>query len=163
MKNKALELHKNGFKIIPTNSPNSENGKKPLCSWKKYQTGQTAKEVEKIFSLQNVGGIALLTGDGIEVIDVDLKYALSATKFEITFFDAIIEAIGLETYQKLIISKTINNGYHLIYKTTVAAGNLKLASRYTTDAEKKSKHDNIRVLLETRGEGGEVCGAYMQR
>ena len=155
MKNTALELHKNGFKIIPTNSPNSENGKKPLCSWKKYQTGQTAKEVEKIFSIQNVGGIALLTGDGIEVIDVDLKYALSS-KFEITFFDAILEAIGLETYNKLIISKTINNGYHLIYKTSTAAGNLKLASRYTTDAERKNKHDNIRVLLETRGEGGYI-------
>jgi len=151
----AIRLHKAGFKVIPTNNPSLPNGKKPLCSWKKYQEEQTEQDVRDIFSLPNVGGMALLTGKGIEVIDIDLKYALSKD-FELKFFDALVEAIGFETFDKLIQTKTISGGYHLIYKTNVSEGNLKLASRYTIDSEKKNENDKVRVLLETRGEGGYI-------
>ena len=150
-----IKLHKAGFKIIPTSDPSKPDGKKPLCSWKKFQDNQTEQDVIDIFSMKNVGGIALLTGKGIEVIDVDLKYALS-TEFELKFFDALIEAIGHEVFDKLIQTKTVSGGYHLIYKTNVSAGNLKLASRYTIDSEKKNANDKVRVLLETRGEGGYI-------
>ena len=73
MKETALQLHKAGFRIIPTNNPKLPDGKKPLCKWKKYQFEQSEKEVITLFSNPNIGGIALITGSGIEVIDVDLK------------------------------------------------------------------------------------------
>jgi hypothetical protein len=70
--------------------------------------------------------------------------------------DELLDNLGLETYQKLILSKTISGGYHIIYKTNIAEGNQKLASRLTLDSEKKNDHDKTRVLLETRGVGGYI-------
>lgn len=151
----ALRLHKAGFRVIPTSDPNTPDGKKPLCSWKKYQENQTEQDIKDLFSMPNVGGMALLTGNGIEVIDVDLKYALS-TEFEISFFDALIDGIGFDCYDRLVLSKTISGGYHLIYRTDISEGNQKLASRFTKDDEKKNQHDKVRVLLETRGKGGYI-------
>jgi len=155
MINEALRLHKEGFRVIPTSDPSKPDGKKPLCSWKKYQDQQTEEDIKEIFSISNIGGMALLTGDGIEVIDVDLKYSLDSS-FEEQFFDSLIDAIGVDCFESLILSKTVSGGYHLIYKTTNGEGNQKLASRYTLDSEKKNEHDTVRVLLETRGEGGYI-------
>ena len=156
MKKEALRLHKAGFKVIPTNDPTKPDGKKPLCRWKQYQDNQTEQDVKKLFDMSGIGGMALLTGKGIEVIDVDLKYALDADTFFTKFMDELLDNLGLETYQKLILSKTISGGYHIIYKTNVAEGNQKLASRATLDNEKKNDNDKTRVLLETRGVGGYI-------
>lgn len=156
MKQEALKLHKAGFKVIPTTSPSKPNGKRPMCkSWKQYQDKQTQQDVEQLFSQTNIGGMALLTADGIEVIDIDLKYSLDDHLFT-KLMDKIIDAVGLETYEKLILSKTISGGYHLIYRTNIPQGNQKLAQRYTIESEKKNENDKIRVLLETRGVGGYI-------
>lgn len=151
----AIKYNKAGLKVIPTNNPSLTDGKKPLCAWKKYQKKQTLQDIEQIFSKKNIGGMALLTSDGIEVIDVDLKYSLDDNLFT-DLLDKIIDAIGIETYEKLILSKTISGGYHIIYRTNIVQGNQKLAQRYTLDGEKKNENDNIRVLLETRGFGGYI-------
>jgi hypothetical protein len=71
-------------------------------------------------------------------------------------FDAFFDAIGAELFDKLLITATKSKGYHIIYRTTVSEGNQKLASRYTIDSEKKNEHDKLRVLIETRGEGGYI-------
>jgi hypothetical protein len=156
----AMRLHKAGFKVIPIKDPSKPDGKKPLCKWKKYQEKQTEEDVRTLFSISGIGGIALLTTDGIEVIDIDLKYVIEDKNEEYDFFtrlsDAVIDNIGLETFQKLILSKTVNNGYHLFYRTNIAEGNHNLAKRYTEEDEKKSEKDNIRVLIETRGIGGYI-------
>lgn len=151
----AIKLNKLGFKVIPTTHPKDKDGKRPLCSWKKYQERQTTEDVKEIFNKSNVGGMALITGNGIEVIDIDLKYSIQDNFLQL-FFDALIDAIGMDCFESLILSKTVSNGYHLIYKTNVSEGNQKLASRYTEDHEKKNEHDKVRVLLETRGEGGYI-------
>lgn len=155
MKETALQLHKAGFRIIPTNNPSLPDGKKPLCKWKKYQFEQSEKEVITLFSNPNIGGIALITGSGIEVIDVDLKYSLDPNFFE-KFTDELMDNLGHECYNNLIFTKTISGGYHIIYKTSISEGNQKLASRLTLDTEKKNQHDKTRVLLETRAEGGYI-------
>jgi hypothetical protein len=156
MKKEALRLHNAGFKVIPTNDPTKPDGKKPLCRWKQYQEQQSKEDVIKLFDMSGIGGMALLTGNGIEVIDVDLKYAIDPDAFFTKLMDEILDSIGLQTYQKLILSKTISGGYHIIYKTNIAEGNQKLASRLTLDNEKKNEHDKTRVLLETRGVGGYI-------
>ncbi|MCL5460178.1 hypothetical protein M3M33_16185, partial [Loigolactobacillus coryniformis] len=82
---------------------------------------------------------------------------------------------------KLVVQKTKGGGFHFIYRCSVIAGNLKLANRKTTAEEKRktfdatyqselalsktddearkkaqkaSDNDKVRVLFETRGEGG---------
>ena len=146
----ALKLHNLGLKIIPTDLE-----KRPLCKWKTFQSVQTIDDVNNIFK-NKCDGIALLTGKGIEVIDIDCKYFLEDVHDVNKIFDEIFDAIGEETYSKLLITHTKSKGFHVIYKTTVSEGNQKLASRYTIDSEKKNEHDKVRVLLETRGENGYI-------
>jgi hypothetical protein len=149
MINEAIKLHQLGFKVIPT-----DNDKRPKCQWKAYQDSQSLEDVKSIFNGHN-GSMALLTGKGIEVIDIDTKYFLE--HHDITkLWDAFFDVLGEETYSKLLITQTQSGGYHCIYRTAVSEGNQKLASRYTIDSEKKGEHDKVRVLLETRGENGYI-------
>lgn len=150
MINEALKLSSLGLKVIPTDSQ-----KRPLCKWKAYQDSQTTEDVKKLFS-QNVEGMALLTGQGIEVIDVDCKYFLKDTHKVEHIFDAIYDVVGEETFSRLIVTHTKSGGYHIVYRTSISEGNQKLASRYTIDSERKNEHDKVRVLLETRGENGYI-------
>jgi len=150
MRNEALKLHNLGLKIIPTDSE-----KRPLCKWKAYQDSQSLEDVQKLFS-KPCEGMAMLTGQGIEVIDVDCKYFLEGTHDVTKIFDAIFDAVGQETYSRLILTHTKSKGFHIVYRTNISEGNQKLASRYTIDSEKKNDHDKIRVLLETRGENGYI-------
>jgi len=145
----ALKLHDLGLKTIPTDTE-----KRPKCQWKNYQDGQTVEDIEKIFKNQTEG-IALLTGKGIEVIDIDVKYFLEHHDIS-KVFDAFFDAIGADLFARLLITETKSKGYHIIYRTNVSEGNQKLASRYTIDSEKKGEHDKLRVLIETRGENGYI-------
>lgn len=149
MINEAIKLHQLGLKVIPT-----DHDKKPKCQWKQYQQSQTLQDVESIFKNHNES-IALLTGNGIEVIDIDTKYFLEHHDIS-KIWDSFYDVLGAEIYQKLLITQTKSGGYHVIYKTNISEGNQKLASRYTIDSEKKGEHDKVRVLLETRGENGYI-------
>lgn len=149
MINEALKLHELGFIVIPTGT-----NKRPTCKWKQFQNKQLRSDILSLFS-ESTESMALVTGNGIEVIDIDSKYFLEHHKIE-DVFDLIFESVGEETYNKLVITQTMSGGYHVIYKTEISEGNQKLASRYTVEGEKKNEHDKIRVLLETRGEGGYI-------
>ena len=98
-------------------------------------------------------------------------------------FKRIIHDCDPELLKKLLVQKTKSGGYHLVYRCQKISGNLKLANRPTTDeerhqtyleaynaelsnskpeddarkkAEKSASNDKVRVLLETRGEGGYI-------
>lgn len=147
----ALQLHELSYRVIPI-----ATNKRPACgSWKQYQEKQTREDIESLFK-RDCMGIALLTGDNVEVLDIDSKYALDKVKFENDVFDMLYDALGEERFNDIVVSRTTNGGYHVFYTTAVAEGNLKLASRATLLSEKKNPNDNTRVLLETRGEGGYV-------
>ena len=149
MKEAALRLNEIGYRVIPT-----DNDKKPKCLWKAYQDNQTKEDVERLFTGHNES-MALITGKGLEVIDIDVKYFLPT--HDITkIFDSFYDAVGAETFTKLLITRTKSGGFHVIYKTNVSEGNQKLATRYAIDAEKKNEHDKVRVLIETRGENGYI-------
>lgn len=146
----AIELNKQGFKVIPVN-----DNKQPLCKWKQYQAIQAIDEVKSL-NWSQAYGMALLTGGDIEVIDIDSKYALDKPSFETAVFDAVFDAIGEKDYNNLVISQTQSGGYHIIYRCEKIEGNQKLASRYTTKTERQHENDKVRVLLETRGENGYI-------
>jgi len=157
---------KQGYSVIPVNKSKMPS----IPQWGKYQVSpMTETEVEKHF--ENCFGIALLAGgDGrLTIFDFDLKYSLNPS-----LWDEVKTALGKEILEKAWVQKTMNGGYHMIFKcpTSKIKGNVKLASRYATAEEKHiaylDAYRNVEtrqkaldiakgvqfVLFETRGYGG---------
>jgi len=170
---KAKEYLKAQLSVIPT----KEDKLPALPSWKPYQTSRIKEEqVDSLFNGANVKGLAIICGaisGGLEVIDVDTKYDLTGSLWD--ELRGLLEDNLLELYSRLVIAQTKSGGYHIYYRCSSIAGNLKLANRLTTEAEKQkayifeierggtaekakkaSENDKQRVLIETRGEGGYV-------
>src|SRR6478736_1994022 len=159
-----------GLQFVPVNAM-----KQPVV--KGWQTS-TEKH-----NLSNVIGVGLVCGapsGNVECLDIDMKYALDKKLFD--KYKKIVHAADDKLLNKLVVQKTRSNGYHLIYRCSHIAGNLKLANRPTTDeekaetyeqtydaeikkstpddkakkiAEKVAANDKVRVLFETRGIGGQ--------
>lgn len=134
----------------------------------------------------NAEGVGLVCGElsgGVEAIDIDQKYSLD--KKLTNDYSALIKTAAPGLIDKLVIQKTPSGGYHFIYRCKKVDGNTKLANRPTTETERIDtygrtyKHqievakkvtdeavkvataaqetDKVRVLLETRGEGGQIA------
>jgi hypothetical protein len=147
----ALRLNNLGFKVFPI----SKDTKQPTCkSWRQYEQPHSQQQISELF--KNKNGIALACCDNVEVIDVDLKYSFDDNLMQ-KLLDSIIEVVGVESFLKLVIASTKNNGYHIIYKTNVIEPQSKLASRLALESEKKHPKDKIRCFLETRSLGGYIA------
>ena len=150
----ALEYHAAGLKVLPVN-----NDKRPACpSWKEYQTNQTEEQVRQLFS-RPCWGIAVLTGQGIEALDFDQKYWLHEKPLfqEYMRHNDVLNKNACPVTD-LYIQSTINDGMHVVYRCAEIGGNAKLASRPPT-AEEAEADDRVKVLIETRGEGGYIVVA----
>ncbi|NQU34426.1 MAG: DUF3987 domain-containing protein [Bacteroidetes bacterium] len=149
----AKKYSESGLSVIPTNID-----KASLIVWKPFQAERmTNGELTKNFKSPNIHGIAIICGPisgNLEVIDVDCKYDLTNNLW--SDFQHLIEDNLSEIYEKLVIAKTVNSGYHIYYKCDEIEGNKKLACRPTLDSERTNKHDSTKVLIETRGIGGYV-------
>ena len=160
-----------GLQFIPVND-------KKIPTVKNWQTAVTK------YDLSNCWGVGLVCGKpsgNVEVIDVDQKYSLDGRLFD--NYKRLIHSANETLLNRLVVQKTKNNGFHLIYRCSKVEGNLKLANRPTTDEEKQftydktygeevlrgigdaeaikiakkaSENDKVRVLLETRGLGGQI-------
>ena len=142
---------KNIMSLGDFNVINLNNNKQAIRSWKQYQT-------EPVTSLGESEAYGLVCGySDIEVIDVDLKILCkdvkSPTHEELVNIDAkwkqILTQLKQSIYKfddKVMIVKTKNLGYHIIYQAKNIEGNLKLA-----------KDKNNKALIETRGKGGYVA------
>lgn len=105
------------------------------------------------FYFRDADEIALLTGDGIEVIDIDCKYDLTGKLYK-QLATAIRYTLP-DVFDKLVIQRTKGGGYHLIYKCAQIGGNQKLANRNATGDE-MGTGERKKVLVETRGNGGYI-------
>lgn len=137
-----------GLQIIPVDAK-----KVPLAKdWQKVQTRYDLARFPKL------GGIGLATGSisgNVEVIDIDQKYSLDGKLFE--GYKNLIAKNNKSLLSKLVVNRTRSGGYHFIYRCPVIEGNVKLARRFTTPTEQAANaHDKVRVLIETRGEGGQI-------
>jgi replicative DNA helicase len=149
---KAKEYLGYSLSVIPTTKD-----KTPLGSWKPYQTTRLKEaEVEKVFT--KAQGIAIICGavsGGLEVIDVDTKYDLTGSLWD-ELKDLIQDSLP-ELYKRLVIAKSKSGGYHIYYRCKELGGSVKLANRETTPVERgDNPKDKVRVLIETRGEGGYI-------
>jgi hypothetical protein len=163
-----------GLRFIPC-----KDTKQPIP--KNWQTQTTPHDLTQCVY---VGLVCGEPSGGIEVIDVDEKYSLDGKLFE--NYKKAIHQTDPMLLKKLVVQKTKNGGFHFIYRCAVIGGNSKLANRPTTDREKKEtydkafqaelvnpkndkgeeqakkvaekayKNDKVRVLLETRGTGGQI-------
>ena len=143
IKDKAKEYLKAQLSVIPT----KEDKRPALPTWTPYQSQRIKEdEVEALFSGANVKGLAIICGTisgGLEVIDVDTKHDTTGSLWE--DLRALIEDNLPELYSRLVIAQTKSGGYHIYYRCSSIAGNLKLSTK-----------KNREVLVETRGEGGYV-------
>ena len=130
--------------------------KRPLRNWKQYQSEKiTQQEIAEQIGDIRCHSIAVITGKisgNLEVIDLDLKYDLTGD-----LFIRFVNALPSDIFAKLLAIKTRSEGYHFYYRCNTIEGNQKLAQRETTEEERiKNPDDKIRVLIETRGQGGYV-------
>ena len=140
---KAKEYLKAQLSVIPT----KEDKLPALPTWKPYQSQRLKEdEVDGLFSGGNVKGLAIICGlisGGLEVIDVDTKHDTTGSLWD--ELKGLIEDNLPELYKSLVIARTKSEGYHIYYRCSSIAGNLKLSTKL-----------NKEVLIETRGEGGYV-------
>ncbi len=169
---KAKQYLNAGLSVLPTKAD-----KHPaITTWTRLQAVRlTESQAEAAFKGGDARGLGIICGavsGNLEVIDVDCKYDLTGSLW--TELKSLIdEHLPEQTAKSLVIAKTKSGGYHIYYRSQKIEGNLKLANRPTTPeekaetykhaiakgepeekAQKQSAHDKVKVLLETRGEGG---------
>jgi len=142
---RARQLIDNNLSLIPI----GEN-KIPWIKWKIHQESVVSKDkFEEYYHNPKTKGVGIATGyNGLEVVDVDLK-VLPSLKDQQDFWNEYISYLQdhIDMFEdKFVIYKTINNGYHIIYRCKKIDGNKKLAKL-------KDQHE---AIIETRGIGGYV-------
>lgn len=126
------------------------DNKIPWTKWKEYQTAIITKDkFEEYYCNDKTKGVGIITGyNNLEVIDVDLK-VISGLPEQQSFWKEFISFLrdNIDSFDdKFVIYKTVNNGYHILYRCAKIEGNKKLAKlKGQTEA-----------VIETRGVGGYV-------
>jgi hypothetical protein len=130
-----------GLQLIPINDK-----KIPLVkNW------QNSTEAHNFDNAYGVGLVCGAISGNVEGLDFDLKYDLTGDLFD--RYKRAVKKINPDILPKLVVQKTTSGGFHCLYKCSVIEGNKKLAQRYATE-EEQLLGDKIKVLIETRGEGG---------
>ena len=141
----ATEIMLSGATIIPAKMPSKKSDGK----WEDFQTRLiSAAEIKAKFAT-TPNGYALICGAGsgnVEVLDIDLKYDTTGTLYH--DFCAMLEEFAPGLTERVVVQKTINNGFHFIYRCPIIEGNRKIAA-----------NENGKVVIETRGQGGFVICA----
>lgn len=100
------------------------------------------QNTKREYDFSNAKAVGLVCGrisGNVQAIDLDLKYDLTGKLLE--EYVSIIKSIDPDIIPKLVIQKTVSNGYHFIFRCSAIDGNQKLANRYTTEEEKKKTFD----------------------
>lgn len=126
--------------------------KVPNFPWKHQQLVALSKDsFEKNYTSESpkTHGIGIVTGfNGLEVIDIDLK-VLPSLKEQQDFWNEYVSFLSdnIDDFDnKFCIYKTVNNGYHILYRCAKIDGNKKLAKLQGYNE----------AIIETRGIGGYV-------
>ena len=146
-----------GLCVIP---PREDGSKAPISEWKNYQTKRPdATQLSAWYGTNRKHGIGVITGavsHGLECFEFDDADAY------VEFKEAAGPA-GLDGLVRRIegsyCESTPNFGVHWFYYCKEISGNTKLARRPKQPEEKLHDKDNVKVLIETRGEGGFVITA----
>lgn len=150
-----------GFRALPA----SREKKSPLGAWGKYRN-QTPTLAELAALASGADAVCILTGGRVEVLDFDDEATFLRWK----------RLVPGELFGRLLIERTKNGGFHVVYFCDRIEGNQKLAKAQivvsgpgewpTGYGTKKLKARAVGeqwviepVLAETRGEGGLIICA----
>jgi len=152
--NKLLD---DGFSLLTVGHnkvPNfswKDNQQKPLSKKEfekryNYNGGITLKSGDEMLPTMNVG---IITGyNNLEVLDIDLK-VFESLKQQQDFWKELLNfwKDNIDDFEsKFVIYKTVNNGYHILYRCKEITGNKKIASL----------KGHAEAIIESRGIGGYV-------
>lgn len=97
---------------------------------------------KKDYDYSGINAIGLVCGKisgNVESIDFDLKYSLNPKMFN--EYCTIVKQLDPTLLPKMVVQQTVSGGFHFVYRCSFIEGNLKLANRPTTEAEKKATYD----------------------
>lgn len=142
---RCRQLIDTGYSLITV----GEN-KIPNIKWKQYQSEQPDKDdFSKLYDLPTTKNVGIVTGFwNVECLDIDLKVLPTLKEqqdFWREFYSFVSDNID-DFDKKFVIYKTINNGYHILYRCATIGNNQKIA--------KLEGHKE--AIIETRGVGGYV-------
>ena len=146
----ALAAHEAGLCVLP---PKGNGHKAPLVPWTTYQHRRSSvDEIRRWYERGRTGiGIVLgATSGNVELLEFDDILAYRN-------FVAVAEKAGLGDLVVRIESGYLEaspNGVHWLYRCEEIEPNQKLARRPKRPEEMEHDNDRVKVLIETRGEGG---------
>lgn len=159
----ALEAHGAGLSVVP---PREDGSKAPIGLWKRYQRQRPSEElIHGWYEKEHHKGLGLVCGavsGNLEMLEFEGGAAQAGLQHR---FRERAEQAGLGNLLSRVLSgyteRTPSGGFHTLYRCSDGVeGNLKLARRPATAEELAlDPQDKIRVLIETRGEGGYVITA----
>lgn len=156
----ALDAWDAGLSVIPVRN---DGTKRPTQAWKQYQVTRADRDtIADWFTNTNLGlGVicGAVSGD-LEMLELEGRFV---AEIGTASFKEAADTAGLAHLLKRLINGFMvyspSDGRHFYYRVDggEAVGNRKLAARYaTTDELAANPDDRIKVLIETRGEGGFV-------
>jgi bifunctional DNA primase/polymerase-like protein len=159
----ALQAHGAGLCVVP---PREDGSKAPLGQWKRYQAVRPDETLIRAwYELEGRRGIGLVCGaisGNLEMLEFEGKAVAAGLQRQ---FRERADQAGLgELLDRVLMGyteRTPSGGFHTLYRCESAVeGNLKLARRPATAEElAQDPQDRVKVLIETRGEGGYVITA----
>lgn len=157
----ALAAHAAGLCVLP---PKQDGTKAPdVGSWTRYQRQRPTDEDVLGWYANGRTGVGVLCGavsGGIEMLELEGTAVAEGLdrRFREACRDLGVED-ALDRVMRGYVERTPKGGLHLVYRVPTPRGNTKLARRPTTEDEREDPDDRVRVLMETRGEGGYVVTA----
>ena len=152
----ALAAIEAGISVVP---PSQDGSKRPMGYWKQWQTERPTPDQVDTWYADGLTGVGLVCGQ--------ISGNLELFEFEDTEtyeqFKEAAQAVGLgelvERIEDGYVEKTPGGGYHWFTRCAEISGNAKLARRPKRPEEMKEPGAKVKVLIETRGEGGYVVAA----
>lgn len=155
--NTAIEYHKQGIICMPVKETKNPN----LAKYTEFNKEPTSLDVVKDWPWDSAftKGVGMFTGHAsgdMIVLDFDTKYDITGDLFE--RWKAQLPESLLERF---VIAGSRSGGKHVYFRCPGSTTkNIKLANRHTTYQERdKNPNELVKVLIETRGNGGIIVCA----
>jgi putative DNA primase/helicase len=137
----------------------ADGTKAPLGRWKRWQNERPERSVvEQWFANghQGMGAVCGGVSGGLEMVELEGRAIHDGLGEKVT--EAMdLAGIG-DLWDRIIagyLERTPSGGFHALWRCETIDGNLKLGRRPATAAElAEDPDDKVKVLIETRGEGG---------
>lgn len=153
----AKVWHDAGCSVVPANA---DGTKRPFGPWKQYQSERaTHEQLEQWLGSGEYDGFGIVCGaisGNLEMFEIEGRAADDGLYDRLGM--AMLEHGYADLWARLCLGyleKTPSGGFHWLLRVPTPRPNLKLARRPSSPVElAQDANDRVKVLIETRGEGG---------